>query len=338
MKTKIIDLPFVNPVHPFGVGIDVGKKEMVVCLRSSQSGLVTTPTISVPNSTTGIKKLLRHFDKQALEKTTPVLLESTGPYHWQAARVLADNLWNVRIVNPLNTRHAIKNSIRKRKTDKVDASHLAMLAYQNYGYLFRETTELAQLKALVRHYWHLKSEHTGELQHENYLKNHRGIKKFAVSPFLKKQIEALEPAIVACFKGNDLRYLDSIPGVTPILAATILAELYPLEKFQRVEQVIAVSGLDPSVKQSGGKPAHFGKLSKRGSPLLRHALFCGIFGGFTREPWKTFYQRYKDRELHHIEIFCILSRKLLRIAWALLKKRQEFDAAYLDVEKPLDGT
>lgn len=337
MKSKIIDSTFVSAAHSFGVGIDVGKKEMVVAVRSSQSGLESAPTISVANSTTGIKKLLKHFDQQALEKTTPVLLESTGPYHWLTARVLADNLWNVKVVNPLHTRNAIRNSVRKRKTDKVDASHLAMLAYQNYGYLFTETAEIAELKALVRHYWYLKHKHTGQMQHENYLKNYRGIKKFTTSPFLKKQLEALEPVIIEKFKGNDLRYLDSIPGVSPILAATILAELYPLKRFNNPAQFVAVAGLDPSVKQSGGKEPHFGKLSKRGSAVLRYALFCASFGIFTREPWKSVYDRYRDRGLEHIETLCIMSRKLLRIIWALLKNRQEFDAERFTKDMPLDG-
>jgi transposase len=323
----------LSSLHPFGVGIDVGKNEMVVCRRSSQSGLVATPTISIPNTTTGIKKLLREFKKQSVESDEPIVLESTGPYHWQAAHDLTQAGFLAKVINPLHTRHAIRNSIRKRKTDKIDAEHLAMLAYQNYGYPFRETREIAELKALTRHYWYLKHQHTGQMQHENYLRNYRGIKKFSTSEYVAKQIEALEPEILSRFKGNDLRYLDSIPGVTPILAATVLAELYPLNRFSKIEQIIAVSGLDPSVKQSGGKAAHFGKLSKRGSPLLRHALFCSIFGAFTREPWRSLYLNYKERGLHHIEVFCILSRKLLRIMWALLKKRREFDPKYLAVDK-----
>jgi transposase IS116/IS110/IS902 family protein len=67
-----------------------------------------------------------------------------------------------------------------------------------------------------------------------------------------RRAKILEAGIVEHFsKGNDLRYLDSIPGVSPLLAATILAELRPLNRFTRVEQVIAYAGLDPSVKQSG---------------------------------------------------------------------------------------
>lgn len=319
------------PTHPIGVGIDVGKKEMVACTRRSQSALAE-PAISIPNTTTGIRDLLRHLDKTAIPQDAPILLESTGPYHWDAAYLITQAGRNARVVNPLHTRQALRYSIRKRKTDKVDAAHLAMLAYQGYGYPFRDTHELAELKALVRHYWYLKYQNTNHARHERYLKEFRGIQGFTVSRSLSRQVDALAPEILSRFKGNDLRYLDSIPGVSPILAATILAELYPLSRFTEAEQLIAVAGLDPCVKQSGGKQARFGKLSKRGSPLLRHALYCAGFGAFTRAPWNTFYHHYKDRGLHHTAVLCIISRKMLRIIWALLQKRQLFDAKYLAVD------
>lgn len=318
-------------LYPFGIGIDVGKKEMVVCKRRSQSALAE-PAISIPNNTTGIQTLLRRLDKELIPNDVPILLESTGPYHWDAAHLLTQAGRNARVVNPLHTRQALRYSIRKRKTDKVDASHLAMLAYQGYGYPFCETHELAELKALARHYWYLKHNSIGHTRHECYLREYRGIRKFAVFTTLKRQADAVAVEILSRFKGNDLRYLDSIPGVTPILAATILAELYPFKRFNHVKQLIAIAGLDPSVKQSGGKQARYGKLSKRGSAVLRHALFCAVFGAFTREPWKSLYERYRDRGLHHKEVFCILSRKLLRICWALLQKRQEFNQSYLTVD------
>ena len=316
--------------HNYGIGIDVGKEEMVASCRSSHSGFRGFNQISFPNNSIGFKRFLDHIRKADLPLETPVLLESTGPYHWQIARFLTKQGFDAKVVNPLHTKQALRYSIRKRKTDKIDADHLAMLAYQNYGYGFKDTEELARLKALVRHYWYLKTTKTNNLRHENYLKRYRQIKKYGVSDIINKQIKKLEKEIIESFgKGNDSRYLDSIPGITPIIAATILAELYPLNRFSRVEQIIALSGLDPQVKQSGGKTARYGKLSKRGSVTLRRALFQAAFGTFSRYPFNPYYQSYKDRGLHHTEALNIIARKILKISWSLLRKREIFKVQYI---------
>lgn len=315
----------------YGIGIDVGKEKMVASFRSSSNdGLKGFNQISFPNNSIGLKTFLGYIKKYDLPEDTPILLESTGPYHWQIAHLLSQQGLPAKVVNPLHTGQALKYSIRKRKTDKVDASHLAMLAYQGYGYDFKETPELAKTKALVRHYWYLKIEKANHLRHENYLKRYRDINQFGVSVSLDRRLKQVGEKVVKDFKkGNDLRYLDSIPGVTPLIAATILAELYPLERFQRIDQVIAMAGLDPQVKQSGGKKARFGRLSKRGSPVLRKALYYAAFGVFAKKPFNQYYQRYKGRGLHHTAILNILARKILRIAWALLKKREVFNEQYL---------
>jgi len=310
------------------IGIDVGKRELVACIRRSNG--VAEPPVAFPNSSIGIKKFIVHYQKYGLDAATPILLESSGPYHWNAARTLADHGYFIKVVNPLHTKQISRFSIRKRKTDKVDAAHLAFLASQNYGYRFMETEEMAKKKAIIRHYWKLRSIATNLLVHEQYLKKYRGIAGVSVSARLVKKCEVLKKEIVKEWdKGNNLKYLDSIPGVTPFLAANILAELLPLERFQRIDQIIAYAGLDPAVKQTGGKPGRHGGISKRGSPTLREALFLAAFGSFSKQPMQTVYLRYKERGLHHNAILCIIARKILRISVALLKKRKMFDQSYL---------
>lgn len=320
-------------IHPFmdhAIGIDVGKNEMVACIRSSNG--LAEQTVAFPNTMVGLKRFVRQITGQAIGKETPILLESTGPYHWKSAHHLAQELWNVRIVNPILTKRMARHSIRKRKTDKVDASHLAFLASQGYGYAFVETEVMAYRKALARHYWKLRYVLTNCRNHEKYLREHRDITGYKVSPVIERQCEKVKAKIVSEFsKGNDLRYLDSIPGITPLLGATLLAELQPLSRFERMEQLIAFAGLDPQIKQSGGKPATYSKLSKRGSPLLRKVLYCAAFGSFQRKPFNHYYQAYKARGLHHTAILCIMQRKILRIAVTLLKRREEFKEEKLGI-------
>lgn len=314
------------------IGIDVGKDEMVACIRRSDG--VAEPPISFPNTTLGVKRFLGKLAVREFGPETPILMESTGAYHWAAARLMADQAWNVRIVNPLEAKKVMRMSVRKRKTDQVDASQLSFLAQQGYGYRFEETEEMAQDKALVRRYWKLREMvRTCDAQ-EKYLKTYRKIRVPALSPLVLGRAKDLEKTIIARFsQGNDVRYLDSIPGVSPILAATILAELRPLNRFTRVEQVIAYAGLDPSVSQSGLGGAHYGKLSKRGSPVLRQVLYLAAFGAFHRGPFKPTYDCYKARGLHHTTALCILARKILRISFTLLQRRETFDATRVAAQR-----
>lgn len=277
---------------------------------------------------------MRKLDNLEIEKTAPVLMESTGPYHWLAAKLLTKQTRNVLVVNPILSNRMIKQSVRKRKTDRVDAAHLAFMAGEGYGYPFQETESMAQGKALVRHYWKLKLITTNLKRHESYLKNYRHLRLPSPAAMLKKQIDNLEQTIIKRYSpGNDLKYLDSIPGVSPILGATILAELGLLSKFKTIKQIIAYAGLDPAVKQTGSKKVSYCKLSKRGSPTLRMALYFAAFGCFFRQPFNRFYRSYKERGLHHNAALCILSRKILRIAVSLLKKREIFKEQYISLDR-----
>jgi len=312
-----------------GIGIDVSKRELVTCIRRSSG--VTEPPATFANSSIGLKKFVVHLVSCDVEKTTPIILESTGPYHWPAARYLADHGYLSKVVNPLHTKHIARYSIRKRKTDKIDAAQLAFLASQQYGYTFVETKEIAKKKALIRHYWKLKMTAGNLFIHERYLKQHRGITAASVTKYMLERCKTLKARIVKEYgTGNDVKYLDSIPGITPFLAATILAELEPLDRFARVEQIVAFAGLDPAVSQTGGKPGIHGKLTKRGSRVLRHALYMAAFGSF-RGAWRPLYDSYRNRGLKHTEVLCILSRKILRTAVALLKKRRVFDPNYIEL-------
>ncbi len=307
------------------VGIDVGKETLITCCRSSD-GLIDE-TLSFPNNNSGIKKLIR---KLGADNDVAILLESTGPYHWQAAKQLSEVYDNVRVVNPILSNRMIRQSVRKRKTDKVDASHLAFMANEGYGYIFQETDAMATNKALVRHYWTLRMVATNLTRHENYLINYRHLRLPSIAKVILNQCHSLEERILVRFnQGNDLKYLDSIPGVTPLLAASILSELGNIKRFNKIKQIVAYAGLDPSVKQTGNKGNSYSKLSKRGSPVLRMMLFFAAFGCFSRPPFKKLYDQQKTKGLHHHAVLCILARKILRIAVTLLKKREIFNERYL---------
>jgi transposase len=80
------------------------------------------------------------------------------------------------------------------------------------------------------------------------------------------------------------QHVASIPGVGPVLAATIVAEIGDIDRFRSVEALVAYAGLDPSVFASGQFQGRRQHLSKRGSPYLRRALFLATHSAQLRNP------------------------------------------------------
>jgi len=91
---------------------------------------------------------------------------------------------------------------------------------------------------------------------------------------LEAQIQNLKQQIKKLSKDYpQIKLLMSIPGIGPILAATILGEIGDFSAFNKPAQLTAFAGIDPSVKQSGKFKGSKNRMSKRGSKLLRRALY-----------------------------------------------------------------
>ena len=78
-------------------------------------------------------------------------------------------------------------------------------------------------------------------------------------------------ADTAWVKQNEL--VCSIPGTSPMTAATLLCEMGNIQRFKNAHQLVAYFGLDPSVSQLGRKKGDRQHISKRGSSLARKIIF-----------------------------------------------------------------
>jgi transposase len=147
---------------------------------------------------------------------------------------------------------------------------------------------------------------------------------------LQPHIAALEAAIAAVLEQDEPggRLLE-IPGIGPIHAATIRAELGDVSRFTTVDQAVAYAGLEPRVRQSGAFVGQ-AKLSKRGPGALRHALYLATLVAVRyREEWRDRYQRLLDRGRAKKEALTILSRALLRVIYHLLSTGDVYAPATL---------
>jgi transposase len=139
-----------------------------------------------------------------------------------------------------------------------------------------------------------------------------------------EQIHSVEAKIGHMMNLIDTKIM-SIPGIADILGPTILGEIGNVNRFSNVKKLVAFAGLDPIVSQSGRFENKSGKISKRGSPLLRQALFLAANTAIHNdEHLKQFYMKKRSEGKHHFSALNAVAAKLLRIVYWVLKNNKEY--------------
>ena len=124
----------------------------------------------------------------------------------------------------------------------------------------------------------------------------------------------IDQAIIQLFSNVETK-LTSIPGLGIIQAATIYAEIGDIHRFSNPQKLIAFSGFDTSINQSGISE-HHGKLVKHGSPLLRKTIWVYALPALKFIPVFHDYYRKKRQEgkIHKVALTHV-SRKLIRMIY-----------------------
>ena len=134
----------------------------------------------------------------------------------------------------------------------------------------------------------------------------------------------LERKIESVMRKVDTK-LTTIPGISNVLAAVIIGEIGDINRFSSYRKLVAYAGLDPSTKQSGRWTCSSGKISKRGSPLLRHALY--IAANIARQCDETFEAYFKKKRTQgkHFNVAVIATAaKMTRVVYYILKENKEY--------------
>ena len=110
------------------IGIDVSKGKSTVCGMKPGGEIVYAP-FEVQHTREGMSELVSLLHSSGEE--VRVVLESTGSYHCPVVAALLENGIFVSVVNSLRMKRFCSQSIRKVKTDRIDAMQIALygLAY-----------------------------------------------------------------------------------------------------------------------------------------------------------------------------------------------------------------
>jgi transposase len=137
--------------------------------------------------------------------------------------------------------------------------------------------------------------------------------------FIEDQLDELEIEIATLLhQTNDVT--TSIIGIGDILGAIIISEIGDISRFESASQLVAYAGLDSSVKQSGDFIGTKTKISKRGSPYLRRAIWLAATVAAFKDPaLSVYYQSLRLRGKHHLTAIGAVSRKMTNIIFAVLR-------------------
>jgi len=145
--------------------------------------------------------------------------------------------------------------------------------------------------------------------------------------YLESQVAELDQEIDRRYRALDA-YLLTIPGLGPATAPAIYAESGDIGRFTDSDQLVALVGVDPQLHQSG-QTAGQTKMSKRGSPYLRRAIWHAALTASRLDPmFQAIYERQRKRSKHHLVARSHVANKLTRVIYSVLKGQRAYVPPY----------
>lgn len=264
-------------------------------------------------------------------------LEATGQYGEAIAEWLYSQGHLVSVVNPTRIKRYGESKLHRNKTDKADAGLIAEFCLkENPGLWEPMSLEIKHLRSLIRRLQALKD---NLRQEKNRIQS--GEKDEWVSEDLAIHIRFLEGRIKATEKEirnlidktpglkSQQGLLKSIPGIGDLTANTLLAEIGDFSAFDNAPQLAAYAGLNPKGHLSGSSVHKKTQVSKQGRAELRRCLYMPAIVALSFNPViQSLADRMAKTNHQKMEIVVAAMRKLLHLAYGVLKNQLPFDPDY----------
>lgn len=305
------------------VGIDVAKAVLDVVMGSDGE------LVQVENNEGGVAQLL-----MLLKEATPalVVLEATGGYESLVAGAIAAQGIPVAIINPRQVRDFAKATGVLAKTDRIDARVLARFAEavkpEPRPLPTAEARELQEFLSRRRQIVDMLTMEKNRLSISATERMKKGIRKHIawLEEALRRANDDIDTAVrnsPAWREQEDL--LRSVPGIGPVSARTMLAELPELGTLNR-KKIAALVGVAPLNRDSGtmqGTRTCWG-----GRAAIRQVLYMAAVSAIRCNPvirrtYKALVARGKKPKVALVA--CM--RKLLTILTAMIRDRRPWAPA-----------
>jgi len=293
----------------------------------------------IPNNASAISDFIEALLRGEFKGT--LLCEATGHYHVLFAVMLCEAGLDIRVINPLMSSKHAKSSIRKTKTDAVDAQVLAVMVSTEPN--LPPPLRLTRTQCAIRHTLglihnlekHLQGMDRSLTSYQERLTQlditmGASSKKTAEAVnHLKKCHEELLLEIETWLKKaqadkqEEVQRVSEISGITKRNAALFTYVLDPC--VSSAKSWMAYVGLDVAIRESGAWRGR-GRITKRGPALLRKRLIQAAWGAAMNSPQgRQYYDHLKAKGRKHKEALVIMARKLLSIIFSLVVSGKSFD-------------
>lgn len=305
------------------VGIDVSKGRLDVYFHPLGDRL------AVANDAGGRRHLVRRL---RLLGPVRVVMEATSKYHRAVHRRLDSARIPAAVVNPLRARLFAEACGQLGKTDSIDARMLALMAEQLAPEPTAPPSRAAEaLQELVRARAAAVAEKTAVGQRHNVAGTaflRRELARAIAS--LERHIARLEAEVERIIAADpDLArrqaLLRSIPGIGPVTANTLVADLTELGQCSD-KQIAALAGLAPHPRDSGSRQGQ--RRTGGGRASLRSSLYMAAVAAIRFNPdLKAFHQRLTDNGKPFKVAITAVMRKLLILANSLITQNRTWSPA-----------
>jgi len=314
------------------LGVDIAKEKFDVTFLSETGGKRRK---SLKNNEKGYKELERWLQARH-QGAVHICMEATNVYWEDLAQYCHETGHVVSVVNPSRIKGYAVSQMRRSKTDPIDGDVIAdFCATQKPEAWKPPTPEERRLRALVRQIENLKKSRS---QHRNRLAVCRDSEvQKSIEIIIKaliEEIERLDARIQALIdehphlkKRQEL--LMSIKGYGRKTALHIMAEMYDLASYTNAKAAAADAGVTASHYSSGDSVRRRPRMSRIGKASVRGALYFPAIVAIQHNPVvKAFAERLRARGKPEKVIIVAAMRKLLHLAYGVLKNETPFDPNY----------
>ena len=305
---------------PIAVGIDVSKSELVIATHPSaeQSTCGTTPD--------AIDHLI---DRLVTLQPRVIVVEATGGYERAVVAAAAAAGLPIAVVNPRQVRAFAHALGRTAKTDAIDAHVLALFGARVQPLVRAipdaETRALAALVARRRQLIEMLGAERQRLQQATTNPVRRDLRNHV--RWLERRVSDVDDEIGGAIERSPVwrvqdDLLRSVPGIGPIVARTLLAELPELGRLGR-RTIAALVGVAPMNRDSGQWRGR--RMIGGGRASVRAALYmAALVASRHNAALRTFYQRLRAAGKPAKVALVAVMRKLLTILNAMMKHQSRW--------------
>jgi len=322
------------------VGIDVSAATFTVAwMRAADS---PSRPLTLDQTPSGFAELQRRL--QPIEPDPHAILivmEATGTYWMTLATTLIAAGFAVAVINPAQAHDFAKALLKRSKTDAIDAQTLAELAARLQPArwippppVYTEVQQrLAHRDALVVVRTQFRNQLHALVQQPVVIASVRSRLETLIAT-LDDEIAAVEQEITTALQQDSVwaaaaARLATIKGLGTLTIAWILTTTINFTLTTTPEAAANYAGLVPQLHQSGTSVRGRPRIGHAGNARLRRAVYMATLSAVQHNPViKPFYARLCAAGKPHKVALCAAARKLLRIAWAVATKDQDFDPTY----------